>query len=173
MKSNTTPLRATGAPQRTATKRCAWRNWRIHHARSDDRAIRRTEGPPQVPVGDRGDAPRPRAGGGGIRLLADRQRRRNRRGDRPGGGANAAVRGGWRVAVMNEHALKNAEFSAGDVVCHETAIAVMSVYTDSTGRLVYTTNLRLETDEMILEPDTAYVVTIRQIVYADQEGEAS
>ena len=45
----------------------------------------------------------------------------------------------------------------------------MSVYTDSTGRLVYTTNLRLETDEMILEPDTAYVVTIRQIVYADQE----
>ena len=73
---------------------------------------------------------------------------------------------------MNKHALKNAEFSAGDVVCHETAIAVMSAHTDSTGRLVYTTNLRLETDEMILEPDTAYVVTIREIVYTDQEGEA-
>ena len=27
---------------------------------------------------------------------------------------------------MNEHALKNVEFSAGDVVCHETAIAVVN-----------------------------------------------
>jgi hypothetical protein len=63
----------------------------------------------------------------------------------------------------------NAEFDAGEVVLEATARTEIISWRRSDGIIVYSTNLYLETNQSVLEPDTAYIVTVRRIKYTDQE----